>query len=112
MTQDIDLSNMTAGELDKLIFEAAQKRAGMEPPVPREHPKSTEAVLNPAWYTEAIEIGGLFQIRHPGFGWLTFILPHAERAHLLSVWLHQSLTFNSKPAGAIKPVSNKKEDLH
>ena len=112
MIQNIDLSQMSAEELDKLILDAARKRADMEPAVQNEHPESAEAIVNPSWYTEAVDIGALFQLRHPGLGWLTFVLPHAERAHLLSVWLHQSLTFNNEVLGSVKPASNVKEGLH
>lgn len=112
MTQDIDISNMTAEELDKLIMEAAKKRAEMTPPVSNERPKSAQAIVNPAWYTEAIDIGALFQVRHPGLGWLAFVLSHAERAHLLSVWLHQSLIFSGNIIKEIKPSSNIKSGVH
>ena len=109
---DIELTNMTAQELDKLIIDASQLRANMEPPVPIEHLKAAEAIVGPAWYTEAMEIGALFQIRHPGLGWIAFIIPHAERAHLLSVLLHQSLTFNNNGNKDIRPVTNIKGGIH
>ena len=42
--------------------------------------------------------GVLVMLRHPGMGWLAFVLPHEHRVHLTSLWLHQSLLH--KPAEA------------
>jgi hypothetical protein len=51
-------------------------------------------------------------LRHPGLGWLGFVLPHEHRVHLASLWLHQSLLHKpaaepaSDPATAPTPPPN------
>jgi len=91
MPNPIDLSKLTVPELDALIAEAGARRSSLEPPLSNEAPKETQATVNPAWFTALIEPGTLFQIRHPGFGWLSFLIPANERAHLLSLLLNQAL---------------------
>jgi hypothetical protein len=113
MANKIDLSKFTAAELDTLIVEVAKHRANMQPAPAAEHPKKAEAIINPAWYTGPVDVGTLFQIRHPGLGWLSFIIPHAERAHLLAVWLHQALTFgNNSPPAEIASITGTGGKLH
>jgi hypothetical protein len=45
----------------------------------------------------------LFMLRHPGFGWLGFALPHEQRVHLATLWLHQSLLHG--PVAAAAPAA-------
>ncbi len=91
MPQDIDVTKLTPEELDQLLVKAAKHRASLQPPPPTEHPKPTDVVVNPGWYTALLDSGTLLQIRHPGFGWLSFMIPANERAHLLSLLLRQAL---------------------
>jgi hypothetical protein len=99
----IDVTSLSAEELDQLIAQAIERRAQMEPQVPAERP--TEAVLavgSPAWQIEPIAEGMLVQLRHPGAGWLNFIFPHAVRAHMLTAMLHQAL-LNPQKSGPDLP---------
>ena len=92
----IELSTLSATELDELIALAVKRRAEMKPEPPTQPPEQCEAIVNPAWHTSPLPQGVLFMLRHPGLGWLGFVLPHEHRVHLASLWLHQSLLH--KPA--------------
>jgi hypothetical protein len=97
----IDISHLSAAELDDLIARAAARRATLEPAQPAQPPEKAEAIVNPAWHTSPLPNGVLFMLRHPGLGWLGFVLPHEHRVHLISLWLHQSLLFKpAEPAAA------------
>ena len=91
MPQDIDITKLTVEELDDLVVRAAKHRASLQPAPPIDHPKPTDVVLNPGWYTGLVGSATLLQIRHPGLGWLSFLIPGNERAHLLSLLLRQAL---------------------
>ena len=91
MPQDIDLTKFTAEELDDFLSRAAKHRASLHPGPPLEHAKPTDVVVNPGWYTALVDSSSLLQIRHPGFGWLSFLIPANERAHLLSLLLRAAL---------------------
>lgn len=91
----IDLSTMDAAELDKLIEQAAQRRESLQPEVAQERPTGAiAAVSGPAWYVEPLHGGTALQIRHPGFGWLAFVIPAEHRAQLLGLLLQQALLAN------------------
>ncbi len=91
MSDQFDLSGLSAEELEEFIQRAAKLRAATEPYPRIDAPEAADAVVNPAWYTMLGEGGTLLQIRHPGIGWLSFVIPPAERAHLLSLLLQQAL---------------------
>jgi hypothetical protein len=90
MTQ-LDMSRLTAAELDALIAAAARERTKRPEPHPQEAPKEFEATLNPAWYVFLAGENTVFQIRHAGHGWVSIAIPPPERAHLLSLFLHHAL---------------------
>ena|SRR5579863_6075412 len=92
----IELSTLSAADLDALIAAAAKRRAELKPEPPAQPPEQCEATLNPAWHTSPLPQGALFLLRHPALGWLGFVLPHEHRVHLAMLWLHQSLLH--KPA--------------
>jgi hypothetical protein len=64
----------------------------MSAPISREPPQNCRelAAIDPIWRTNPPlhpDVNGiLLRLRHPGFGWLTFILPHHEAA-ALGKWL-------------------------
>jgi hypothetical protein len=104
----IELANLSAVELDALIVAAAKRRAELKPEPSAQPPEQCEAVFNPAWHTSPVAQGCLFLLRHPGLGWLGFVLPHEHRVHLASLWLHQSLLHKAaEPAKdpALPPAS-------
>ena len=112
-----DISKLSASDLDELIFEAAKRRASMQPQMPGERPQTVQAVMNPAWFVTPVNEGALIQIGHPGFGWLAFIIPPTERVQLLSLFLTQSLLANQtsvvpETTAPSAPVSGSGGKLH
>ena len=87
----MDISALSAPELDELIARAAARRATLEPSHATQAPKQAEAILNPPWFTCLVDSGTLLQVRHPGLGWLSFVIPPNERAQLLGIMLNQAL---------------------
>jgi hypothetical protein len=85
---------LTVRELDALIGLLGETRWMLQDAVsaePRHEAASRELmVLDPAWRTEwpiHPSLNGLtLRLRHPGFGWLTFLLPWNE-ARALGEWL-------------------------
>ena len=88
----IELSSLTAAELDQLIEAATKRRATLAPPIPATNPQGEiQAIADPKWYLTSTPSGTLLQIRHPGHGWLNFHIPTLSRAFLLSFLLQQAL---------------------
>jgi len=82
---------MSAGELDTLIERAATTRASKEPVVSEQPPATVQAISSPGWRLHHIPQGCLFSLRHPGHGWVSFVLSPGERAAMLTVMLAQAL---------------------
>jgi hypothetical protein len=95
----IELSSLSAADLDALIEAATKRRATLNPPIPATNPQGEiQAIGDPKWYLTAVPGGTLLQIRHPGHGWLNFHIPVVSRAYLLSFLLQQAL---------IEPITSK-----
>jgi hypothetical protein len=88
---------LSASQLDELIFVLGTARAKMAEQLPTE--PLTEAltreavVIDPIWRTnfpphQSLD-GLLLRMRHPGLGWLTFLLPHHE-CMALAEWLSKN----------------------
>ena len=103
MPTQIDVSLLSASELDDLIAKAALRRTTLHPLPAMEAPKQAEAIVNPQWFTCLVEPGTLFQIRHPGFGWLSFVIFPNERAQLLGLLLNQALFKLPTPSSTPPP---------
>lgn len=99
----MDITALSATELDELIARAAARRASLEPPHATQAPKQVEAIVNPQWFTCLVDPGTLFQVRHPGFGWLSFVIPSNERAQLLGILLNQALYRPTSPTAVLPP---------
>ena len=92
---------LQAHELDAVLAVLGEARAVMRAKVPTEPPEVRGArevmIVDPAWRTNSqlhpALAGIILRLRHLGFGWLTFLLPHRE-AHSLGNWL----TRNAQPA--------------
>lgn len=92
--QPASASTMDATELDLVLTWLGGARAQMPTTVaaePSREPGTRELVaIDPAWRTEravhAALKGITLRLRHPGFGWLTFVLPFHEAASLAK-WL-------------------------
>ena len=100
MSPQIDVSLLSASELDDLIAKAAARRASLHPPHETEAPRQAEAIVSPQWFTCLVEPGTLFQVRHPGLGWLSFVIFPNERAQLLGLLLNQALFKPPSPSSS------------
>jgi hypothetical protein len=88
----IDISKLSVEELDDLIASAAAKRMQLKPDVSDEWPKGqVEAILDPKWAVTANPSGTFLQIRHPGHGWLNFVIAPATRALLVGFLMQHCL---------------------
>ena len=93
-----------AGQVDGLIHALGELRMAMV----NEHPKDfalgqkVEAIYDPRWVTEAdlLEGDSLIHLRHPGFGWLSFLLPRHEAAKLAQFLQDQARAPPSQPQSA------------
>jgi hypothetical protein len=103
-----DLESLTAEQLDNLIQMAAKEREKREPVVATQAPQTAQAVLNPSWHVAALPAGTLFQVRHSGFGWLSFVVPPAERVMLLTALLNHALMPSQQVAAANHPVAQER----
>ena len=100
---DIDLSSLSATELDELITNAAKIRQALQPPVPLQPPETSEATVDTAWRSLMHGANTVLQLRHLGLGWVTVILPPHERASLLTLFLRQALAVPAGQAPAPPP---------
>lgn len=112
-----DAVEMDAEALDGLIAQLGVLRASMNSEVSRE-PKIESGVgymlvPDPLWRTEKRPLppldGILLKLRHPGFGWQTFLLPHHEAASLGS-WLCEHSNKPTTPATALESDPERTSD--
>lgn len=77
-----------ATDLDELIANLGEVRAGLTDQVPERLEPSgrVPAVRDPAWWCQARKEDTALCLRHPGYGWVAFGLPHHE-AKALGDWL-------------------------
>jgi hypothetical protein len=100
--RSISRVSFQANELEKLLAHLAEMRAAMPTqmsPEPPTGPETQELVIvDPAWRTNFSvhsDLDGiLMRLRHLGFGWLTFLLPHHE-AKSLGDWLSKNAKGNA-----------------
>jgi hypothetical protein len=105
---------LQARELDAVLAVLGEARATMRDGVPFNTPEQRNArelvVLNPTWRADPQlhpSLSGIFlRLRHPGFGWLTFLLPHHE-AQSLGSWLVKNA--RQAEGQASEPVTENKQ---
>ena len=100
-----DVKQMSTAELEALLNAIAIERTKREPQVAMEQPKTMEAALDPRWYLSLAESNTILQLRHPGYGWVGYVIPPASRALLVSFLLQHALTPAPKP-DAPPPVAS------
>lgn len=98
----IDIKALGTAELDQLLEAIALERAKREPAVTMEQPQKMEAAVDPKWYLSSSGANTFLQLRHPGYGWVGYVIPPASRAALATVLLQQALTPPAQP-GAVQP---------
>ena len=77
-----------ATDLDELIAQLGEIRAQMSDAVPERLEPSgrVAAIRDPAWWCQPRKEDTALCLRHPGYGWMAFGLPHNE-AKALGGWL-------------------------
>lgn len=81
------LEELSAEELDKLIAKASEIRSTKNPAFPNDPPEVMQAIYDPAWYSVLTKDNRVaLNIRHPGLGWLAFVLPHHEAKNIFNLW--------------------------
>lgn len=87
---DVDVDVLTAAELDTLIARALERRAQLLPAHAVDAPiGEISAVMDPRWKLGMDGDRAVLQLLHPGAGWLAFLIPPAERVHLVRVLFEQ-----------------------
>lgn len=81
-------------QIDEIIALLGRVRAGLRPALPDRVPldQRIEAIGDPAYWTnlDAETKGTLLMLQHPGFGWLSFLLPPRERERISAQLAEQS----------------------
>lgn len=103
-TRSLTLSTQAA---EALVRTLADARAAMQPAIPMALDEGTrvDAVVDPAWRVPGYRKpeGRPLILRHPAFGWLGFVFPEGETAHIAS-WLTRPLP--EEEGGAPLPSLN------
>ena len=86
-----DVKALSTADLDAMLLAVTLERAKREPQVPMEQPQTMEAAVDPRWYLSMADSNTILQLRHPGHGWVGFVIPAVSRAQLLSSLLQQAL---------------------
>lgn len=78
---------INATDIDAIALMLRSYRMAMAPPVPTEpwvDGPYIDVQPDPAWYIEPEAMTGdpIMHLRHPGIGWLHFLLPRSESKHL------------------------------
>ncbi|HEX4858350.1 MAG TPA: hypothetical protein VFV17_04980 [Usitatibacteraceae bacterium] len=102
----LDISRLSAAELDDLIDRAAKRRLTLTPPHSDAQPQGElQATFDPKWYITGMSNGTLLQIKDPGHGWLNYIIAPASRAVMLSHMLQHALLPVPKAAETSAPLA-------
>ncbi|SEE46253.1 hypothetical protein SAMN05444161_5841 [Rhizobiales bacterium GAS191] len=101
LTVDGKIQTLNANELESLLFRLAEIRAEIWPVVPYDiGGVSVIAEINPKWQTYPELHPGVsgitVNLRHSGYGWLGFVLPHSE-ARSLGTWLRDNAKSEEGP---------------
>ena len=99
MIEVLTQRSMTTADLEKLIEQLGALRATRQPPVTDDYGygKTVAPVLDPKYWTQPDMLGTAIALRHPGFGWLWFLLPPNERDALIRIWSTQREIGNDQP---------------
>ena len=92
-----DVKQLSTEDLDALRDAIALERIKRKPEIPMEQPQTMEAAVDPRWYITLGEAGTFLQLRHPGYGWVGYLIPPQSRAHLVSFLLQHALMPPPKP---------------
>jgi hypothetical protein len=80
---------LDAASLERLIHLLSECRAGLAQDVPREYIPSNVpgVVIDPTWavLAQPSDRNKVLALRHPGLGWLPFVLPEHQQAAISKV---------------------------
>jgi hypothetical protein len=107
-----DVKAMSTADLDLLLEAITIERAKREPAVSMEQPPKSEAAVDPRWHLFMVDANTILQLRHPGHGWVSFLIPPASRAQLLSFLLQQALMPPPKADTPVPVVSTGGGTVH
>ena len=96
----IDLSALSASELDDLIVRAVKLRATLLPAQAADPPEKIEVAFDPAWRSFMMDQNTVLLLRHAGLGWVGFAFPAHERANLVALFLRHALNPVTSPPTA------------
>jgi hypothetical protein len=91
------VKSLSTADLDALLLAISLERVKREPPVSMDQPPTIEAALDPKWFVSATGPNTVMQLRHPGYGWVGYMIPPASRATLVAVLLQHALQPPTKP---------------
>jgi len=99
-TVELFSHRLTVGELDVLLADLAKLRARMHPTfsVDFPHGQAVEVVKYPSLSIEpeARNLDCILHLRHPGLGWLHFVLPGTELEGFAEALLAQAQGYRHK----------------
>lgn len=98
-----EIAALSTAELDTLIALAGKERTRRTEPHATQAPQHFDATFNPAWFVFLAGDNTVIQLRHAGFGWVSVMIPPAERAHLASLLVHHCL-LKGLAVPAVQPV--------
>ncbi|MCU6502224.1 hypothetical protein LPN04_30965 [Rugamonas sp. A1-17] len=106
-----DIASLTAAQLDDLIAAAGKRRALLAPVVSTERPPApVDALIDPMWFIQGLELGTLFQFRHTGFGWISLVIPLSGRSVMLDSLQKQEATAREQAILAQQNASEAQPD--
>ena len=91
MKAPIDVKSLSTEDLDALLLAVSLERAKREPAVTMDQPGTMEAAADPKWFISLSGGNTFLQIRHPGYGWVGYLISPPSRAALASFLLQHAL---------------------
>ena len=107
-----NLDSLSTAELDALLLAISLERVKRDPPVSMEQPATVEAAVDPKWFVTMTGANTFMQFRHPGYGWVGYMIPPTSRATLVAVLLQHSLMPPGKPDAPPTVVSTGGGTVH
>jgi hypothetical protein len=107
-----DVKSLSTADLDALLQAIALERVKREPPITMDQPTTMEAALDPKWFVSLSDVNTFLQLRHPGLGWVGYLIAPASRAALVSFLLQHALLPPSKPDAPPATVSTGGGTVH
>jgi hypothetical protein len=101
---DSPLVNFSADDVERLIAELSKFRRNMIPEVQRKIPNGQGGIVDPIYevLSDPASDEKTVGIRHPGIGWLLFLLPKDEARKLGRALLQASPRATHQPASTLR----------